>query len=113
MKSTITRDLVKVNGVITIGYKEYPDWYGIEGIGFIWHNSWADPELEYKGKIVNSYIVEDTMWERWIYDDDDNLIPERENDEDGFGNFMRENAEGVYELLENIIENMEVEEWNY
>jgi len=77
-----------------------PDWYGIEGIKYIWHNEWADPEIEYKGKRCSCYIVEDTMWERWIHDDDDNLIPEKENNPDGFDEYMRENADEVKELCE-------------
>jgi hypothetical protein len=75
-------------------------WYGIEGIKFIWHNEWADPEIEYKGRRCSCYVVENTMWERWIYDDNDNLIPEREKDEEGFEKYMLENADEVKELCE-------------
>lgn len=72
--------------------KGYPDWYGIPGIKFIWHNAWADPEIEYKGKRCSCFIVEDTMWERYREDHEDNM--------DAFGNYMRENADEVYELCE-------------
>ena len=75
-------------------------WYGIEGIKFIWHNEWADPEIEYKGRKCSCYVVEDTMWERWIHDDNDNLIPEREKDEEGFEKYMLENADEVRELCD-------------
>ena len=77
-----------------------PNWYGIEGIKFIWHNTQSDPEIEYKGKRCSCYIVEDTMWERWIHDNDDNLIPERERDFEGFDKFMKENVDEVKELCE-------------
>lgn len=85
-----------------------PDWYGIKGIKFIWHGEWSDPGIKYKGKEINSYIVEDTMWERWIHDDDDNLIPGRESDLNGFEQFMRDNADEVKELCEYAIGNGEV-----
>ena len=75
-------------------------WYGIEEIGFIWHNEWADPEIEYKGRRCSCFIVEDTMWERWIHDDDGNLIPGRESDFSGFWKYMRDNAEEVKYLCE-------------
>lgn len=72
-----------------------PDWYGIKGIKFIWHGEWSDPEIEFRGKRCSCYIIEDTMWENWIHDDDGILIPEREDDEDGFEQYMRDNAEEV------------------
>lgn len=86
-----------------------PDRYGIEGIKFIWHNEWADPEIEYRGRRCSCYIVEDTMWERWIHDDDSKLIPERESDEEGFAKFMQENADEVKYLCEVALLPEEVE----
>ena len=103
MISTIERDFKVVNDVATFPMKEYPNWYGIEDIGFIWHGEWADPEIEYKGHIINSHIIEDTMWERF----------KEECEELGisanafyFDTYMGEQAEDVYELLELIIESM-------
>lgn len=29
------------------------NYYGIEGVIFHWHGEWADPEVEYNGKIIN------------------------------------------------------------
>ena len=86
-------------------YKELPDWYGISDIGFVWHGTQADPEIEYKGHRINSVVIEDTMWERWIYDNDGNLLPERENDDDGFSRFMRDNADEVRGLIDFVMEN--------
>lgn len=82
--------------------EDYPDWYGIEGIKFIWHGEWADPTIVYKGKEFSCYYVEDTMWERFTHDDDDNFIPERDQDFDGFYKYMLENKDEVYELCEAI-----------
>lgn len=95
------KDLAKALGWDKESEREkLPNWYGIEGIKSIWINSWADPQIEYKGRRCSCYVVEDTMWERWIHDDDDNLIPERENDTDGFEKYMLENADEVRELCE-------------
>lgn len=100
MISTMERDFVVKDGIVTFPMKELPNWYGIPDVGFVWHNEWRDPEIEYKGKRINANIIEDTMWERWIHDDDGKLIDERENDDDGFGKFMLDNKDEVYELIE-------------
>ena len=104
MVSTMERDFKIENGVASFPMKEYPNWYGIEDVGFIWHGSWSDPEIEYKGKRINATIVEDTMWERFK-----EYCEEQGKDADKyvdyFDNFyMREHAEEVYELIELAME---------
>lgn len=37
-------------------------WRGVEGIVYIDHGEWADPELEYKGKRFNYWSVEEIIW---------------------------------------------------
>lgn len=101
MISTITRDLKVVDEKIILTFKEYPNWYGIEGIGFIWHGSWSDPEIEYKGEVINSFIVEDTMWERYC---EEQKEKGKIVDEDDFGDYMRSNKSEVYELIELAME---------
>lgn len=88
------------NGVMNIVPKEYPDWYGIPNIGFIWHNEWMPAELEYNGKTFNSDIVEDTMWSWYREECEENDI---ESDENGFAKYMQENAADVYEMLDSMI----------
>lgn len=73
--------------------REYPLWYGIPGIRFIWHNEWSDPEIEYKGEKCSCYIVEDSMWEMFR-DETGSENP------DEFEKYMQENADLVYELCE-------------
>lgn len=99
MVSTIERDLVSVNGVLALQWKEYPNWYGIEDIGFIWRGSWSDPEIEYNGKRLNSTIVEDTMWERFREDCEEKNWSADEHLSDFVG-YMKDNANEVYELIE-------------
>lgn len=71
-----------------------PDWYGIEGIKFIWHNTQSDPEIEYKGKRCSCYIVEDTMWGNYTTEYG------KYADEELFDEYMRNNADEVKELCE-------------
>lgn len=106
MISTLERDN-SIEGILFGKMKELPDWYGISDIGYIWHGEWSDPEIEYKGKRINATIVEDTMWERWIRDDDGRLIDGRESDDDGFKKFMSDNKDEVYELIELAMESEE------
>lgn len=49
MTSTIERDFVVKDGVASFPMKEYPNYCGIEDIGYISHGELADAELEYKG----------------------------------------------------------------
>lgn len=97
MTSTIQRTWKFENGVMSFPYRELPNWYGIEDIGFIFINEWSDPQLEYKGKLYNSYIIEDTMHTWYREECEENGIEETD---DGFGEYMRERAYDVYELLE-------------
>ena len=99
MISTIERDFKVENGVASFPMKEYPNWYGIEDIGFIYHGSWSDPEIEYNGKVINAYIVEDTMLERFK-----EQFKEQGKDADEhidyFDEYMRQNKDDIYELIE-------------
>lgn len=52
MTSTIERDFIVKNGVASFPMKEYPNYCGIENIGYISHGEWSDAELEYKHLII-------------------------------------------------------------
>lgn len=75
--------------------KERPNYCGIEDIGYISHGEWADAELEYKGKLFNENVVSDAMWERFIED-----FPEKDGDYEAFNQYMYNNKDEVYELLQ-------------
>lgn len=103
MYSTLEKDLKQVNGIMSIVPKELPNWYGIKEIGFICHNDWSDAEIEYKGKRINSTIVEDTMWERFKEEMEEKGLNEREM-ENKFEQYMQENSCEVYELCQLAME---------
>ena len=66
------------------------NWYGIEGISFIWNGEWSDPEIEYKGYIFNSYDIEYAFYEDWKESNSD--IP--------FEDYMVMAGESVKEYLD-------------
>lgn len=105
MISTLKEILVYKNGRLCVVPKEYPDWYGIPCIGFIYHGDWADPEIEYDGEILNSCIVEDSMWS--MYTEDCAEIG-KESNIDEFAIYMKEHADDVYYLIELALGRVEV-----
>lgn len=101
MVSSIKRDFVVEKGVARFPMKEYPNWYGIEGVGFISHGEWSDPEIEYNGIVINSSIIEDTMWEYFIEE-----YPEYDDNYEEFAKYMQNNKEEVLSLLSMYIETL-------
>lgn len=78
-----------------------PNWYGIDGIKFIYHNEWADPEIEYDNKLFNSHDVEDACWEDYNEDcKEDGTEPT----EEGFAKWMKEHDYIVFDYIDNLIE---------
>lgn len=75
--------------------KKRPNYCGIEDIRYISHGERADAELEYKGKLFNENVVSDAMWERFIED-----FPEKDGDYKAFNQYVYDNKDEVYELLE-------------
>lgn len=71
------------------------NYYGIEGIGYIGHGEWADPEIEYKGELFNEHIITDPMYDRFYAD-----FPEKDGDYDAFEHYVYDHRNEVYELLE-------------
>lgn len=78
-----------------MSYKEI-FWYGIDGIAFHHGGIAADPEITYRGVTDNScVIVEMTMRERYTEERGSDADPW-----DEFEDYMRENAEEVYMLID-------------
>ena len=100
MLSTLQKDMKFENNIMHFAPKEYPNWYGITDIGFIWHNEWSDPELEYEGQLFNANDIQDTLWS---YYEEYCKESDKEVSEEGFGEYIRENTDEVYELLNDRI----------
>lgn len=86
-----TSELLALADILDVQNKKKPNWYGIHGIKFIYHNNTADPEILYKGKLINAMVVEDTMWDRFKEEYDS-------ADGDHFPDFMLSHADDVKEL---------------
>lgn len=75
-------------------------WRGVEGVEYIYHGEWSDPELLHDGKFANCIEVEEIMWGRFReaclnegYD------VELKEGESKFDRFCQDHAEEVYELI--------------
>ena len=78
--------------------KRNNNWYGIKGITFIWHNEWADPEIEFEGNVLNVHDIEDVMWERYLEEH-----PECDGDFDKFAEYMRREEEEIKEMFREMV----------
>ena len=101
---------------------EEKNWYGIEGIKFIYHGDWNDPEIEYKGFRFNVHDVEDDLYSEFNEFTHEAVIAEEERLKDSgysdkekarmiqssyekeFETFVRENAESVKNRIDDLIE---------
>ena len=82
--------------ILDIKNEKKPDWYGISGIKFIWHNAWSPAEIQYKGKVFQAEVVEDTMWERF-------RTETGSEDNDEFAKYMKSHKDEVYELCDLVL----------
>lgn len=71
------------------------NWRGVPGVHMIWHGEWADPELEYEGKIANYWDIEDAMYE-WATEDGVNV-----DSDEAFNKYCQEHDYDVYALFDN------------
>ena len=39
-----------------------PLFYGIPAVYFIWRGEWSDPQIRYRGHVVNYFEVENYFW---------------------------------------------------
>jgi len=74
---------------------------GIRGVYIIWHGEWVDPELSYKGMVVNYYAVEDTIWEEYKNERRAKGI-ETPEDASEFSKYCQHHAAEVKQLIADI-----------
>lgn len=39
---------------------------GLKDMKIIWHGEWSDPEIKYKGDVVNYYALDDALYQEWV-----------------------------------------------
>lgn len=74
----------------------------LEKIKLIWHWETADPELEYNGVVANYYTIEDTLYEQWKEDMDEEVykvLNEKQRDFI-FNQWLKNNIHLVEEAFE-------------
>ena len=74
----------------------------VPGVYFIWHGSWSDPEVMYQDKLFN--LPTDIETPLYGYYCDDCKAKGIEEDEDDFAEWVENNPDDVYEILNSLIE---------
>lgn len=70
------------------------NWYGIEGIEFVWRGAWSDPAITYQGVTDTINIdIENLMWEEFMEETGS-------DDLDEFAQYMLDNGENVRGYIE-------------
>lgn len=69
-------------------------WRGVEGVEFIWHGEWADPELRYGNIVANCVEVENDLQAYTIGE-----IPDDDRYEERFTMWCRENRTEVIDSI--------------
>lgn len=87
-------------------------YYGIEGITFIFMGDWNDPLVGYKDYAINEPSVVDTFWA--FYNEEvpapsDYRSAEYKTYEDNFAVWLKDRADEVKELLDEMIESYKTE----
>ena len=80
------------------------EWYcGIEGVSFIWHGAWSDPEIGYKGYAFNEPTYTDGLYSMFYEETG-------RDDTDEFVIWLKSNSYLLTEMLDEVIESYEREE---
>ena len=83
---------------VTAAYGGWGKFYGLPDVEFTVPNDTDDPTIFYNGKYYNYYDIEDTLWSFFReYCEETGVI----QDEDMFEQWIAENPDYVYEVLEN------------
>ena len=75
-----------------------PTYYrGLRNVYFIWHGEWADPEIQYLGKRINFYIVEDYFSELYKEETGKNEI-----DDNAFSRYCRRHEKDIKWFIKSV-----------
>lgn len=72
-------------------------WKYFNDAEFIWNGNYSDPQLKYKGKIFNYYIIEDS-----IYNEFKDVAQEQniEINDENFEKYCKDNQDSIRDLFE-------------
>lgn len=88
-----------------INYRKYQsvsdNWRGNKNIRMGYYDDYNDPDLIYDGYVFNYYDMEGIMYDDYVEelreDKEEGLIDSDEPTDEGFNQFVRDNAEGYFE----------------
>ena len=75
-------------------------WKYFKEAEFIWNGNYNDPQLEYKGKVINSHVIEDVLWDRFNEYAEEEWL---EINEENFATYCYYNQDDIRELFEEAI----------
>lgn len=82
-------------------------FYGIDDIYLIWHGEWADPELEYNGRLYNYYAIEDTLWNEFCDECKEKGIDPDEN-QGLFNDYVKSQADYIKDIIMYVLDGGEL-----
>jgi hypothetical protein len=76
---------------------------GLDNVKMIWHWANSDPELEYNWIVANYWTIEDTLYEQWKEDiDEEDYQKLNENQKDiMFNQWLKDNPHLIDEVFDN------------
>lgn len=82
--------------------KERKLYCNVPDVYFVCHGEWSDPEVSYKNKLFNLPMdVETPLYDYYCEDCKEKGIKESE---DGFEQYVENDPDELYEILENLID---------
>lgn len=79
----------------------YNNYFGVEGLEYIPHGEWADPDLVYKGRVFNYWDVFDRLFDEFLEENPEYTDSQAE---ELFDKYLRENPLKIEELLLDLVE---------
>ena len=76
--------------------KNRPYYRGVRGVYFIFHGEWSDPEIFYKGMLVNYWEIDNALWSSYKEEG----FTSEDNEE--FSKWVRKNSELLKEFIYNL-----------
>lgn len=78
------------------------DYRGVKGVTMYYWSSGDDPVLEYKDWVADYYDIEDTLWDMYVEEKEEEGIEEKDLDsiyDDDFNEFCQRHREDIIELI--------------
>lgn len=78
----------------------YNNYFGVEGLEYIPHGEWADPDLVYKGRVFNYWDVFDRLFDEFLEENPEYTDSQAE---EMFDQYLRENPSEIESVLYDLM----------